>query len=926
MTAGLEGESCGRTCLGDVRFNFDTVDREERLLIDAAHQARFERGATQAGGVPAGQRFSLAFSGGGIRAAAFQAGVLWRLAKENRLKDVDHLAAVSGGAYVTSAFASHCLAAEREATEAVARGEEPEDLDSFYRRVVAKMVCRMQSNAGNFVRDSCSHPGYKEEGAGLLPRFCDYPILCFVLGITMAVNPIMFVVAIWVPATASFQLFFGAGLRAAFCDPDRQDVFGFSTLWNWSRWPFVCWLFLGCVVLCTIVTLFMKVMPCLKIKSTPEGLRAPHGYLVAHSFNAFLVRFTAGVLVLILFLALVLVMQDVAYSNKAARLSHCRNYVQQYAHDSACSNIFDGKIWYLAPEFKNLTSVILLADKKRASYSSFPMICMIFCFVLLALVLCSCCTVGLVGTKFMTFVGKWVGPVALLFATEQFVEFGIFAPITENKRGILAYDKDRWNTFISVSLLLALVLLPFYEELRGWFHTYYKRCLQKNYFAGGKDILISELRESTYCPFVILTVTANDYQPPGDTDSICELSLSPLHCGGNETRYINVEDTLSLAKCTALSGAGCLDAISLSMSNNLSLRFWLEVLNLTWGDFIIFRAHKTPVMDYALKWFCKDKWKGLGYRFLCRIQGALFWMVLLGLMNFGWMVIRQGNLDADSAFSSCSQGASIFFWADIMVLVLIVITFFSFIPGLELLGLSLLTRQLLQATKYCYVGERPPVMLYLTDGGVLDCTALVQLMRRECEHILLVLAAADASDDLGVLRTAMRFAEAERVGSFFDPVDHRRSVDCLFERFKADKTKEEIHLGICYNWDRDGKLRDEARIGHLYIVKNRLPPRFERSPVQQLLTEEDVTCTREMEHAMGQQQEHGWENLSTDQLGPFGCCDCCHTWCNCGPKFPHGTFTGYLYLTPQWCNGLMRLGYSLSKTALDTMTATSSNF
>merc|ERR1711920_1014109 len=62
--------------------------------------------------------------------------------------------------------------------------------------------------------------------------------------------------------------------------------------------------------------------------------------------------------------------------------------------------------------------------------------------------------------------------------------------------------------------------------------------------------------------------------------------------------------------------------------------------------------------------------------------------------------------------------------------------------------------------------------------------------------------------------------------------------------------------------------------------------------------------------------------MSTDQLGPFGCCDCCHTsGLNCGPKFPHGSFTGYLYLSPQWCSSLMRLGYNSSVEAIDRVTS-----
>eukprot|EP00929_Paragymnodinium_shiwhaense_P074063 TRINITY_DN37885_c0_g1_i1.p1 TRINITY_DN37885_c0_g1~~TRINITY_DN37885_c0_g1_i1.p1 ORF type:complete len:110 (+),score=9.58 TRINITY_DN37885_c0_g1_i1:94-423(+) len=64
-----------------------------------------------------------------------------------------------------------------------------------------------------------------------------------------------------------------------------------------------------------------------------------------------------------------------------------------------------------------------------------------------------------------------------------------------------------------------------------------------------------------------------------------------------------------------------------------------------------------------------------------------------------------------------------------------------------------------------------------------------------------------------------------------------------------------------------------------------------------------------------------WGELKTSDLGAFGCCDCCHTsGLNCGPKFPHGTHTSYLFLTPRWCSSLTRLAYDLSDQAIQAVT------
>ena len=40
----------------------------------------------------------------------------------------------------------------------------------------------------------------------------------------------------------------------------------------------------------------------------------------------------------------------------------------------------------------------------------------------------------------------------------------------------------------------------------------------------------------------------------------------------------------NLSTCTALSAAGALDAVVLSMGGGVRLRFWLEVLGLSWGN------------------------------------------------------------------------------------------------------------------------------------------------------------------------------------------------------------------------------------------------------------------------------------------------------------------------------------------------------
>jgi len=540
----------------------------------------------------------------------------------------------------------------------------------------------------------------------------------------------------------------------------------------------------------------------------------------------------------------------------------------------------------------------------------------IFGWVLLASLVSAVCCMPIMGAELLTFILCVVGPLFVAVLLLCFVRFRVFGPITpERLGGQIDFDRETWDMVSTWTFILALVLLPFYEEVRAVLHFYYKRSLQLNFFRRGRDMCIADLAKSPYCPFIILTGTSSDFQPPNDVDNISELSFSALHCGSLETGYVNMQPYFSLAKCTALTGAGCLDAISLSMSNALTMRFWLQVLNLSWGDYIMFQGRINPVIGAitgCMRALFGPTGQAWATRFLHRLPSVVLWWTGMGLLNAGW----QATLGDDLL---CNRGKALFSYAVQLVILFLALSFFSFLPYLDLFALSPVMRQFHQVTRHCAIGDvqsgiAPPRMLYITDGGVKDCTTLVQLMQRRSARILLVLAASDPSDDLGVLKAAMQVASQHKLGSFFDPKDPRKDINVLLDRFKDDKSMPYLHMGILYGWKSD----DEGERGDLFVVKNRLPPDHEGESVQPPMTEEEI-CTecgpRPREDA------DAWAGMTTDGLGPFGCCDCCHTsGLNCGPKFPHGSFTGYLYLSPQWCTSLARLGFDMSQEAIETMT------
>jgi hypothetical protein len=353
-----------------------------------------------------------------------------------------------------------------------------------------------------------------------------------------------------------------------------------------------------------------------------------------------------------------------------------------------------------------------------------------------------------------------------------------------------------------------------------------------------------------------------------------------------------------------------MDAMTLSMSSAVSMRFWLEFLNLSWGDFIAF--------DPALAEENAERPQKMRFqRFRLRFPAQICLLLVFALWSLGYVI----DIDLLNAGASrCTVSFALAKIGTIAMGFIIVGSFFYWVRGLAFLSLSPYLRQIHQVTRYIFRGEKPPKMLYVTDGGVQDCTAINQLIMRKCERILLVQAPADAGDDFAVLKHAMGVAKEHQMCCFYDPQDPRIDIwdlkEGAFSRFKRDRSIPYLHIGIYYHGSADGK--ELSKVGHLFIVKNRLPPSQVGHPIEPPLSEGEI--------CRGEQVEWDatlWKDLTTDKLGPFGCCDCCHTrlgW-NCGPKFPHGNFSGYLFLTPKWFSSLVRLSYGVCEDAIAKVTA-----
>jgi len=335
---------------------------------------------------------------------------------------------------------------------------------------------------------------------------------------------------------------------------------------------------------------------------------------------------------------------------------------------------------------------------------------------------------------------------------------------------------------------------------------------------------------------------------------------------------------------------------------------------LSWGDYILFETKRTSVMRWCLQ-CCSLKHKRLGAWWLLRLPGMV-WLILNILLYMGGILYYR---IIEASEDSCSLGKTLLTSSLFVFMLVIGLSFFSYVGCLNFLAFSPVIRHIHQATRFIHQSWVPPRMLYITDGGVQDCTAITQLLRRRCERILLVLAASDPEDDLAVLRTTLQEAtQRHKLAAFFDPRDARKDIHQLLDEYKADKSMPYMKIGIRYGWNEQTELGTPEH-GTLWIVKNRLPEEFANQPVAPLLRESDFRAL-----STSSDEESEGEDLSAmtyDQLGGVCCCDCCHLWCNVGKKFPHLTFTGYMWLTPRLFSSLSRLGYALSKHVVSTMPA-----
>lgn len=515
-------------------------------------------------------------------------------------------------------------------------------------------------------------------------------------------------------------------------------------------------------------------------------------------------------------------------------------------------------------------------------------------------------------------------PAILFIFCVAWANFRIYGPLTGQRFFGISFDEDMYEYGVYFYVVLWVILLIAYSEIRRTWHIFYMRSLRKNFFCGGKDSDFIDQLDQPFCPFIIMTGTVNDFRylndksSQGPDSSISEISFSPLHMGGEATGYARMPRYNTLAKCTALTGAGCLDAITLSMSSDIRYRFWLTLLDLCWGDYVLFLPTEKFFQARIRKWCGHRLARAMkDNRFmdwlLHRIPEIFTCVCCMALFVVGFQMAHTTD------YQQCQVAFGFVSTSLILVTVMMALSFFAFSRGLRWWMFSPFLRQYHQLTRYTYEGWKPPGALYVTDGGVQDCTGVLQLLRRRCPRILLAFAGADPNDELGVVRVMLRAATDKKFASFFDPREPRRDLHHLLAEFRDDKEMMYLHIGVLYPPDVD--LAEKATAGKLILFKNRLPPSWTeednpwRFEIQELLSEHEIRSGAVPPSC--RQGDDPLFDLYPEELGGIGCCDCCHRrgW-NCGPKFPNLGGLNYLTLSPQLFNCSVRLGRAVAPAAI----------
>jgi hypothetical protein len=325
--------------------------------------------------------------------------------------------------------------------------------------------------------------------------------------------------------------------------------------------------------------------------------------------------------------------------------------------------------------------------------------------------------------------------------------------------------------------LLLIPLVPIQIKLVHWF---YRWRLRRAFYGQHPDVLLSSLNRRGF-PLLLCQTTLNDFQRPSEEDnrSYAPFILSPLHCGSMRTGYWRTAPLrLSLSRVMAISGAAVSPSLGKAASNRV-FRLLSAILHMSLADWVAF-----PYLHHG-RWLI--------------IQTAQ-----IGLL-FGVLVIVL----LDERLVLCSFA---------LLMVVVLLSFVQHPRCIAFFYQLTLVRQLHMAVGHVVRGEKPPPFVYLSDGGHTENLGVYELLRRRCNTMLVF----DAGSSANTMAIQNAMAEARRdLGCVFLPAATHAGwdVEKVLEMFMAPDSDAACLLIRVVYFDGPCKVKE----GKMYFCKCRLP-------------------------------------------------------------------------------------------------------
>eukprot|EP00668_Euglena_longa_P030172 GGOE01037595.1.p1 GENE.GGOE01037595.1~~GGOE01037595.1.p1 ORF type:complete len:912 (-),score=279.50 GGOE01037595.1:73-2751(-) len=856
---------------------------------EAIQQRRAALGLQPGGGI------AMALSGGGIRAAAFDCGVMWRLAQVGLLKDVDTISTVSGGGICGSAYVTEALRTEKQLQrEWMSSGQPaPPVDDAFFLGVVKRMTLRMQQHCGYFVSWS-RHPESKWDS--LRSGCMDSIRFAAIITGIFTLNPV-FLILIATMLANLVDSSVGPFLRHSWCMGRSSwrshfNLHGFYAMLHIRAFGANVLGLLG-----TMAGAALLAQCFLRRNSTP--------WLVAERLCAFCWRALLLMGVYTVCIQLAWTLQYFVYKDLDRGPPFLAEFPPHHPLNYSCSQCLG------LPVTMQFISNITDVDTLPESHIRDLMVTaasVVGCLVVLLLLGVSAAAPLLMLT--------W--PLVLCAAIAVILRWRLFGILDGHALvNTVDYGPEAWRWFhLGVTLTLAAVA-PVYHYLRRFCHRYYRFCIRRSFFPDGRDVHVGDLRGSLAAPYWLVGCIQSDYQVDHDEEWYSMFAITPMFSGCDRTGYIRTPPDAKMSKIVAMSGAG-IDGLILTQYNKsvsrFIFRFLLSSLNLGLGDWSKFSANE------GAHWLLSE---------------VVGWWLMLGLLLLSNNVTTQITCSTQ-IFEPAVMDRIVCYIATFTFL----ISFFTF-TRLKFMLRSPTVRLFHQvfAVPNITAGRGPPDYVYLSDGGLVEDSGLVDLLRRRRKLIV----ATDTGDDPGVklldLRNAMQIAIDQRLCTFFDPQDPRRGVEWLLQTYSQSDVyrNPHLHLGILYGWPEldhrevgspMSSPNGSQEVGHLFIIRmRRVRDMSDPVCIQPILTEESFDATTPLRRPRESSETTSLLPENTYSRSDLGecCCDCCHThfrWLGGGfPDLP----TGNQFFTPTLFANFCRYGWELSeavvKDLLDTQNA-----